>query len=456
MRNRASNTLSKGKIRQSWSKYNLYNLQRFRSPPTANRTFFQQKWSAKAASRAYHGEQVREGQWKRMFNHRIRSVIPMNAADLAADDGSLVSSGRGSGLDKDGKSTHQTRPTPYSHMTFAPLERRLDVAIFRALFASSARQARQFVIHGAVTVNGQKMKHPSYLLNPGDLFQVDPDRVLYATGHTKTPFERREGRLARRKAKSQSSQDAEEADATPEVEAESKETVKEDIKKTPKEDTKETLKALLAQAKSVMSAGKDTLAPQRKQELRGFQQAVRRVLSRSESSTILADSLEAQFSQLTLLLKAKRGEKPAKKDVKPRPEDAFASDNGDTEVTSVKRDTEAAASDKLSEAFAQATLGNDVDASELSDEEFDTLQRALTQMRDNPLDNSKTYSTPWQPRQYMSAFAFIPRYLEVNQNICAAVYLRHPVARPGSAEVPTPFGESIATPAYGWYLRRRW
>ena len=77
-------------------------------------------------------------------------------------------------------------------------------------------------------------------------------------------------------------------------------------------------------------------------------------------------------------------------------------------------------------------------------------------MRDNPLDNSKTYSTPWQPRQYMSAFAFIPRYLEVNQNICAAVYLRHPVARPGSAEVPTPFGESIATPAYGWYLRRRW
>ncbi|KAJ5189732.1 hypothetical protein N7491_008223 [Penicillium cf. griseofulvum] len=455
MRNRASNTLSKGKIRQSWSKYNLYNLQRFRSPPTVNRTFFQQKWSAKAASRAYHGEQVREGQWKRMFNHRIRSVIPMNAADLAADDGSLASSGRGSGLGKDGKSIYPARPTPYSHMTFAPLERRLDVAIFRALFASSARQARQFVIHGAVTVNGQKMKHPSYLLNPGDLFQVDPDRVLYATGHTKNPFERREGRLIRRRAKAQRSQEAGEAETAPEVK-ESKEPAKEDTEETPKEDTKETLKALLAQAKAVMSAGKDTLAPQRKQELRGFQRAVRRVLSRSESSTILAESLEAQFSQLTKLLKAKRAEKPAKKDVKPRPEDAFASDNGNTEMASAKRDTEVEVSDKLSEAFAQATLGEDVDSSELSDEEFDTLQRALTQMRDNPLDNSKTYSTPWQPRQYMSAFAFIPRYLEVNQNICAAVYLRHPVARPGSAEVPTPFGESIATPAYGWYLRRRW
>ncbi|EKV12996.1 30S ribosomal subunit S4, putative [Penicillium digitatum PHI26] len=439
-------------------------MQRFRSPPTTNRTFFQQKWSAKAVSRAYHGEQVREGQWKRMFNHRIRSVIPMNASDLAADDGTLVSSGRGSGLDKGGKPAYQTRPTPYTHMTFAPLERRLDVAIFRALFASSARQARQFVIHGAVTVNGQKMKHPSYLLNPGDLFQVEPERVLYATGHTKTPYERRQGRRIRRRAKAQRLQEAEAAEGAPEAEAESTETAKEDTKGTEKEDSKEpekedikeTLRALLARAKSVMSAGKETLAPQRKQELRGFQQAVRRVLSRSESSTVLADSLEAQFSQLTLLLKAKRSEKPEKKEVKPRPADAFAFDREDTEVASAKKDTEAIVSDKLSEAFAQATLGNEVDASELSDEEFDTLKRALTQMRDNPLDNSKTYSTPWQPRQYMSAFAFIPRYLEVNQNICAAVYLRHPVARPGSAEVPTPFGESIATPAYGWYLRRRW
>ncbi|KAK4870340.1 hypothetical protein LT330_005394 [Penicillium expansum] len=461
MRNRASNTLSKGKIRQSWSKYNLYNMQRFRSPPTTNRTFFQQKWSAKAASRAYHGEQVREGQWKRMFNHRIRSVIPMNASDLAADDGSLVSSGRGSGLDDGGKPAYQTRPTPYTHMTFAPLERRLDVAIFRALFASSARQARQFVIHGAVTVNGQKMQHPSYLLNPGDLFQVEPERVMYATGLPKTRFERRVGRQDRRKAKAQRLQEAEGA---PEAEAESKETAKEDIKdtekedtnETKKEDTKETLKALLAQAKSLISTGKETLTPQRNYELRGFQKAVRRVLSRSESSTVLADSLEAQFSQLTLLLKAKRSEKPEKKEVKPRPADAFAFDKEDTEVASAKKDTQATASDKLSEAFAQATLGNDVDASELSDEEFDTLKRALTQMRDNPRDTSKAYSTPWQPRQYMSAFAFIPRYLEVNQNICAAVYLRHPVARPGSAEVPTPFGESIATPAYGWYLRRRW
>ncbi|KAJ5317226.1 hypothetical protein PENANT_c045G03502 [Penicillium antarcticum] len=438
MRNRASNTLSKGKIRQSWSKYNLYNMSRFRSPATMNRTFFQQKWSAKAVSRAYHGEQVREGQWKRMFSRRIKSVIPMNTVDLAADDGSLVSAGRGSGLTKEEKSRYPTRQTPYTNMTFAPLERRLDVAIFRAMFASSARQARQFVIHGAVTVNGQKMRHPSYLLNPGDLFQVEPDRVMFATGTPKNKFERRESRLAQKPA--------EEAEAeTEKAEAEEPEELK---------SPKETLKALMARAKSVMSNDKDTLPAKRKQELRGFQKAVRRVLSRSgsESSNILTQSLEVQFSHLTELLKAKRETKSPKQDKK---QDNKAAKPETDDSLAFEAD-EPAASDKLSAAFEQVTLGKDVDVSELSNEEFDTLKRALTQMRDNPIDNTKPYATPWQPRDYMSAFAFIPRYLEVNQNICAAVYLRHPVARPGSAEVPTPFGESIATPAYGWYLRRRW
>jgi len=279
------------------------------------------------------------------------------------------------------------------------------------------------------------MRHPSYLLNPGDLFQVEPDRVMFATGTPKNKIERREGRLAQRKEPEEAEEKAAE---TEEVEAEPKE--------TPKEDTKKTLQALLSQAKSVMSTDKDTLPAKRKQELRGFQKAVRRVLSRSESSTVLTDSLEAQFSQLTHLLNAKRSEKKQPKDVK--------KDKESKREQTAAADT--AASDKLSEAFEQATLGNDVDASELDDEEFDVLKRALTQMRDNPIDNTKPYATPWRPRDYMSAFAFIPRYLEVNQNICAAVYLRHPVARPGSAEVPTPFGESIATPAYGWYLKRRW
>lgn len=84
-----------------------------------------------------------------------------------------------------------------------------------------------------------------------------------------------------------------------------------------------------------------------------------------------------------------------------------------------------------------------------------TLKEAIRRARENPVDESKPYATPWRPRPYMSAFAFIPRYLEVNQNICSAVYLRHPVARPGLAEVPSPFPTDLQQLAYTWYLRRR-
>jgi len=95
-----------------------------------------------------------------------------------------------------------------------------------------------------------------------------------------------------------------------------------------------------------------------------------------------------------------------------------------------------------------------------SEEEMDqkqkaALETAIARIRENPSDTTKPYATPWRPRPYMSAFAFIPRYLEVNHNICSAVYLRHPVARPGLAEVPTPFPAETQQLAFNWYLRRR-
>jgi hypothetical protein len=80
---------------------------------------------------------------------------------LAQFDGSEQALGRGSGLDVDpsasGSNARRVSKTPYMSMVYAPIERRLDTAIFRALFASSARQARQFVVHGFVKVNGKKV-----------------------------------------------------------------------------------------------------------------------------------------------------------------------------------------------------------------------------------------------------------------------------------------------------------
>lgn len=156
--------LKKVKIRASWNKYNLYNLTRLRMPNSAYQTYYQQKWSAKSATRAYHGEQIREGQWERMFTPRLNAVVPMDHRYLAEHDGSELAAGRGSGLEveldhkgrEEAAEERRKYMTPYMHMTYAPIERRLDMAIFRALFASSARQARQFVIHNKVKVNGKK------------------------------------------------------------------------------------------------------------------------------------------------------------------------------------------------------------------------------------------------------------------------------------------------------------
>ncbi len=145
------------------NKYNLYNLGRSRlAVNTRTATYYQQKWKAKAATRAYHGEVIKEKKWERMFQHRVRSVVPMNPRYLATWDGSEQAAGRGSGANESAAIMRERqkiapKPTPYMAMTYAPTERRLDTAIFRALFASSARQSRQFVIHGAVKVNGKKV-----------------------------------------------------------------------------------------------------------------------------------------------------------------------------------------------------------------------------------------------------------------------------------------------------------
>ncbi|KAK5047961.1 hypothetical protein LTR84_006151 [Exophiala bonariae] len=412
------------KLRQSWSKYNLYNFSRVAPSDYRNNNLFQTKWKTKSLSRNYHGYQVREKVWQRMFDRRLRSVVPMNPEYLAANDGTIESAGRGSGLASEGRAKKKF-PIPYMQMTYAPLERRLDTAIFRSMFASSIRQARQFVIHGSVRVNGQRMKYPGYLLNPGDMFQVVPDRVMYAAGQPKV-------NLAVRKAQAQvdaENAEAEAAQAEEEqaiVEPEPEEDVDDD------RDPRDILKELQSQAKSILASPRENIGAKRKQDLRAFTKSIRRLLSRGKSATIKTESIEAQFAEIQEQLKIRRENKAA---------DTATTKDGETTDPTKPKETPS----------LSPTSTDNI----LSDTDYNQLFAALQSMQENPVDESKPYATPWMPRDYMSAFAFIPRYLEVNHNICAAVYLRHPVARPGLAEVPTPFNEYVNSTAYAWYLRRR-
>jgi small subunit ribosomal protein S4 len=52
------------------------------------------------------------------------------------------------------------------------LERRLDTVVHRLGFAASRAQARMFVRHGHIQVNGRAVNIPSVLVQPGDVIEV--------------------------------------------------------------------------------------------------------------------------------------------------------------------------------------------------------------------------------------------------------------------------------------------
>ncbi|KAI1396584.1 alpha-L RNA-binding motif-containing protein [Hypoxylon fuscum] len=450
MKPRRYHGLKRPKLRQSWNKYNLYNIYRTPNPKIGqsdHETFFQQKWRAKGMLRGYHGEHVVERKWTRMFSRRLLSVADMDTKYMAEHDGSELAAGRGSGKDKppnwsDMKVMKRTM-TPYMQMTFAPMERRLDIAVFRAMFASSTRQARQFCVHGAVKVNGKVMPYPAYRLNPGDMFQVEPERVLYATGAPKLDRKTKkksseahpeddaeaavqeepyEPNAATEEDTSSSAKVVEAAEQDPDT-TDAPEAVKVDMK-----PTRNQIQELTERAKAILADG-DSLGVSQKQKLRKFVRDARPLLSRSSrpgaSPAEIADELTSMISGLNLA------------------EDSPARD---------------AAAEPLSSSTSSSRSSSDPIA-DLSEADLKKLEQRMAEyLRDeeeNPYDPSKPYKTPWRPRNYMSPFAFIPKYLEVNHNVCAAVYLRHPVARVGSAEVPTPYPESVNQLAFNWYLRRR-
>ncbi|RFU79314.1 30s ribosomal subunit s4 [Trichoderma arundinaceum] len=515
-------SLSRPKLRQSWNKYNLYNLYRQtgREPQIRGTpTFFQQKWAAKAKTRSYHGEHIPEKKWVRLFSRRLLSAVDMPPEYLAAHDGSEQAAGRGSGLttSKVSAETFSKVPTlstqersrrrtpifgdvnkllsdqfnnmtPYMQMTFAPLERRLDTAVFRALFASSVRQARQFVIHGAVTVNGKKMVHPSYQLNPGDMFQVDVEKVMYGTGVQKAAQAHqrlRENLDARQKKADQAYQNAlkktgteNNAESTAEEEADGEKLEAEVVAAEGETATGEdagsltpeaqwqlnnrALKFLLKDVKKILKNNPKDLTAKEKKQLRLFRADAKRFLSHPEKSEAdaveLIDELQLQMKSHELMRESfeKLDLKESQTQAQPEAEteDVRAAVKEGEEQSELNRERQVEKGlEGLSDeqkTKAKRIIGD----AQLSRDEMRKLARLLQYDEENPLDDSKPYATPWRPRPYMSAFAFIPRYLEVNPNICAAVYLRHPVARKGIAEVPTPFSYLTSQLTHNWYLER--
>lgn len=318
------------------------------------------------------------------------------------------------------------------------------------------------------------MTHPSYLLNPGDMFQVDPEFVLFATGKTKPPPPPKTTGKSRKAASSKEEAAAEE-EATAEGEGEADQV--DPVDRLPNLDamedrlTKEeayregadpaevqpsapgsiprVLRFLSKKAKNILEQQKGDLKVKKKRQFRNFIKMSRAALSKAgraggeaevASDQTVIDEVNAMLRDLAVAdpTVAKEAEESG----------AFTADQVAKATEETQKEGQEQQGDKKGPAAKKRA------DYVMSGEEVSRMNKLIREWEDNPEDHSKPYLTPWEPRRFMGAFAFIPRYLEVNQNICAAVYLRHPVARQKYAEVPTPFPPHVMQLAFNWYLRR--
>lgn len=71
------------------------------------------------------------------------------------------------------------------------LEQRLDNVVFRAGFAASRNQARQFVRHGHVKVNGKRVTIPSYQVRKEDVVELgDKAKAMIVVQHNLDTIDR--------------------------------------------------------------------------------------------------------------------------------------------------------------------------------------------------------------------------------------------------------------------------
>lgn len=104
------------------------------------------------------------------------------------------------------------------------------------------------------------------------------------------------------------------------------------------------------------------------------------------------------------------------------------------------------------EAESEASTSDLATEESLEEEDERPKQTVSTKDRDK-----KAHLTPFNLPPYASPFIFIPAYLEPSFSTCSVIYLRHPTARPGYSEIPTPYdadGEVVRF-TWEWYSRVR-
>ncbi|WVO14087.1 hypothetical protein L204_101715 [Cryptococcus depauperatus] len=179
--------------RMSWHPENLFNLWQRTSPESpirrdhdftrTNSTPYQLRFIAKRLIRGYHGDHIGYTKFSRWYMPESLPVFhESDKINFSGEMGKWIegrerAGGRTADERKAKKKAKDSR-TPIGTMLFAEVERRLDVLIFRACFAQNVWEARRYVVQGHVKLNGEIVRNPNVMLNPGDLFTVNPSAII--------------------------------------------------------------------------------------------------------------------------------------------------------------------------------------------------------------------------------------------------------------------------------------
>lgn len=455
------NSLTRGKVRSSMSRFNLFNL--YKKPRTnfQGKSLYQQKWASKADTRAYHGEHLTESRWKHLFEPHLESVAQLDASLKGV----------------------QVAPTPVTLQTYAALEKRLEFALFRAMFASSVRQARQFILAGDVKVNGVVVKHPSFPLRAGDVFNVEPERVLQAMGKNKPSLTKavridnlqiatwnkyvklaKENPEAVWNVKKNKPQSLNTLSTKNDKESIKKfnETLQKKMILEQNKTSRESILSKILKLSAQVKEGEEVTA-ELLSTICGEKNAVKclqvyQILKNANHKLLT----ESSGKEITDFISKKSNEVSAEEhklatSVKQilsellKSQNEFLRQSYNSQMLSETSQSVPYDPEFASKMRTHAKLNKD---EILEDESKAVVQLPWQQGLFGRQDPTKPYFTPWTPRPFIGCFAILPHHLEISFETCHAIYLRNPVSRPGHSEVISPFPEAVHERAYMYYARK--
>lgn len=125
----------------------------------SSKTLYQERWLAKRLTKGYHGDHIGATVFERWY---LPDALPVMRHDAGKKQNELAKWVEGRSA-AGGRTQHERRIaqlekdglSPVGTMMYGEVERRLDVLIFRACFATSVWQARSYVVQGHVRLNGK-------------------------------------------------------------------------------------------------------------------------------------------------------------------------------------------------------------------------------------------------------------------------------------------------------------